>query len=71
MYKHILARVVILSIWSLSGRWASIPVHYIWYELDILDIFFEYSLKIPKIHSNMLKYTQIFPYQAGMKVYRW
>jgi hypothetical protein len=52
-----LIRVVILGVWRLSGGpnrpnrrtglTASGPIHYVRYELDILDIFFEYSLKIP------------------------
>jgi hypothetical protein len=29
------------------------PVHYVRYEPDILDIFFEYSFKIPQIYSNI------------------
>jgi hypothetical protein len=34
-------------------------IHYVIYKLDILDIFFENSLKIPRIYSNMLEYTRI------------
>jgi hypothetical protein len=34
--------------------------HYVRRELGVLDIFFEYSLKVPQIHSNMLEYTRIY-----------
>jgi hypothetical protein len=37
-----------------------VPVHYAGREPGVLDIFFEYSLKIPRIYSNMLEYTQIY-----------
>jgi hypothetical protein len=46
------------------------PVHYVRYELDILYIISEYTLKILRIYSNILKYTRIFPCRAGVKVYR-
>jgi hypothetical protein len=42
---------------GLTGRLEGGPVHYVRYKPDILDIIFEYSLKIPQIYSNMLKYT--------------
>jgi hypothetical protein len=53
-----------LSYWAtgyymavLTGGWASGRagglVHYVWYEPYILDIFSEYSLKIPQIYSNI------------------
>jgi hypothetical protein len=35
-------------------------VHYAGHEPGVLNIFFEYSLKIPRIYLNMLEYTQIF-----------
>jgi hypothetical protein len=43
------------------------PAYYARHELSVLDIFSKYSLKIPRIYSNMLKYTRIysiFPCQA-------
>jgi phage terminase large subunit-like protein len=33
---------------ALRGAWAGNPVHYFWYKPDILDIFFESSLKYIK-----------------------
>jgi hypothetical protein len=55
-----------LSYWTSGGYRAGLmggqaggPIHYIWYESNILEIFSKYSLKIPQIYSNMLKYTQI------------
>jgi hypothetical protein len=60
-----------LSYWASEAiGWAGGPVHRVWYEPDILDIFSACSLKIPRIYLNMLEYTQIFPYRAGVKVYR-
>jgi hypothetical protein len=47
--------------------------HYTRREPGVLDIFSEYSLKIPRICSNMLEYTRIysiFPYWVGMEVLR-
>jgi hypothetical protein len=35
------------------------PAHYIGREPGVLDIFFEFSLKIPRIYSNMLEYARI------------
>jgi hypothetical protein len=58
-FQTVITKVVILGVWRLLGGpngWAGGPVHYVWYELDILDIFFEYSFKIPRIHSNILEY---------------
>jgi hypothetical protein len=53
-----------LSYWAsggyrtgLTGEQAGGPIHYVQYELDVLDIFSKYSLKIPRIYLNMLKYT--------------
>jgi hypothetical protein len=53
-----------LSYWASEGYRATLiggrvgdPIHYVRYELDILDIVSKYSLKIPQIYSNMLKYT--------------
>jgi hypothetical protein len=66
-----------LLYWASGGYHAALmggheggPVYYIRYEPDILDIFSEYSLKIPRIYSNILKYTRIFPCWVGVKVYR-
>jgi hypothetical protein len=35
------------------------PAHYIGREPGVLDIFAKYSLKIPRIYSNILEYTRI------------
>jgi hypothetical protein len=61
------SRVVILG--RLNAWTGGHSVHYVQYKPDILNIYSEYSLKIPRIYSNMLDYTRTFPYQAGMKVY--
>jgi hypothetical protein len=52
-----------LSYWASKGYQAALtngqasgPVHYVLYKLDIMDIFYEYSLKIPQIYLNMLEY---------------
>jgi hypothetical protein len=37
-----------------------VPAHYTGYKPGVLDIFFEYSLKIPRICLNILKYTRYF-----------
>jgi hypothetical protein len=37
-----------------------VPVHYTRREPGVLDIFSEYSLKIPRIYSNMLEYIRIY-----------
>ena len=49
-----------LSYWESGGYWASLMggragslVHYIWYKLDILDIFSKYSFKISWIYLNI------------------
>jgi hypothetical protein len=34
--------------------------HYAGREPGVLNIFFEYSLKMPRIYSNMLEYTRIY-----------
>jgi hypothetical protein len=50
-------RVVILGIWRLMGGCngrAGVPTHYTGHEPGILDIFSKYSLKIPRIYSNIL-----------------
>jgi hypothetical protein len=78
-----LNRVVILGIRRLTGersKRARGLAHYTGRELGVLDIFSEYSLKIPRIYLNMLKYsriysnileyTQIFPCRAGAEVYQ-
>jgi hypothetical protein len=55
-----MTKVVILGIQRLLGgpnRRAGGLVHYVWYKPNILDIFSEYNLKIPRVYSNMLKYT--------------
>jgi hypothetical protein len=52
----VIVRVVILGVQRLTGG----LVHYIGREPGVLDIFSEYSLKIPQIYSNMLEYTQIY-----------
>jgi hypothetical protein len=49
-------RVVILSVWRLTGERAGMPVYYTRPELGVLDIFSKYSLKIPRIYSNILEY---------------
>jgi hypothetical protein len=36
---------------------AGVPAHYTGHEPGVLDIFSEYSLKIPQICLNMLEYT--------------
>jgi hypothetical protein len=38
------------------------PIHYVWYKPYILDIFSKYSLKIPRIYSNI-------SLLGGLKVY--
>jgi hypothetical protein len=44
-----------------AGGWAGEHgAHYTGRKLGILDIFFEYSLKIPRIYSNMFEYTRYF-----------
>jgi hypothetical protein len=37
-----------------------VPAHYVGHEPGVLNIFFEYSLKIPWIYSNMLEHTRIY-----------
>jgi hypothetical protein len=57
---------------GVTGRRAGMPAHYAEHEPGVLDIFFEYSLKRPRICSNMLEYTQIysiFPCRVGVEVY--
>jgi hypothetical protein len=56
-----------LSYWASGGLRAGVtggrvgmPAHHTGRELGILDIFSEYSLKIPRIYSNMLEYTRIY-----------
>ena len=39
---------------GMINRQAGVPAHYIGHELGIMDIFIEYSLKIPQIYSNIL-----------------
>jgi hypothetical protein len=41
-----------------TNRWAG--AHYARRKPGLLDIFSEYSLKIPQIYSNMLEYTRIY-----------
>jgi hypothetical protein len=56
-----------------TGRKPSVPIHYSKHEPSVLDIFSEYSLKIPQIYLNMLEYTRIysiFPCRAGAEVLR-
>jgi hypothetical protein len=63
--------VVILGIRRLTSGRTGMPAHYTGRKLGVLDIFSEYSLKIPRIYSNMLKYTRIyliFPCRAGSRV---
>lgn len=80
---HFISVKAWLSYWASEGYWIALkgeravltckaggPVHYIWYELDILDIFSKYTLKITQIYLNMLKYTQKFPCGVGIKVYQ-
>jgi hypothetical protein len=45
--------------------------HYARCKPGVLDIFSEYSLKIPQICLNILKYTRTFPCRAGGQVGRW
>jgi hypothetical protein len=66
-------RVVILGVWRLTGGRAGVPAHNARRKSAVLYIFFEYSLKIPKIYSNILKYAwtySIFPCRVGTEVYR-
>jgi hypothetical protein len=37
-----------------------VPAYYVRHKLGILDIFSEYSLKLPRICSNILEYTRYF-----------
>jgi hypothetical protein len=41
------------------GRQAGVPVYYTGCKPGILGIFSEYSLKIPRIYSNMIEYLNI------------
>jgi hypothetical protein len=45
---------------GVTGGRACMPTHYTGRKPGILDILSEYSLKIPRIYLNMLKYTQIY-----------
>jgi hypothetical protein len=49
-FFEITCRVVILGIQRLTGERAGVPAHYIGREPGVLDIFSEYSLKIPRIY---------------------
>jgi hypothetical protein len=56
-----------LSYWAsgglksgVTGGQAGMPIHYVGLKLGVLNIFFEYSLKLPQICSNMLEYTRYF-----------
>jgi hypothetical protein len=49
-----------LSYWASGGLRAGGPAHYARREPGVLDIFSEYSLKIPRIYPNMLEYTRYF-----------
>jgi hypothetical protein len=54
-----------------AGGRVGMPAHYAGRKPRVLDIFSEYSLKIPRIYSNVLEYTQIysiFPCRAGVEV---
>jgi hypothetical protein len=68
--------IVILGIGGLTGGlngWAGMPIHNTGHEPGVLDIFSEYSFKIPRIYLNMLEYTRIyliFPCRAGVEVLR-
>jgi hypothetical protein len=54
-------RVVILGVRRLTGRRAGgragVLAYYVGHEPGVLNIFFEYSLKIPRIYSNILECT--------------
>jgi hypothetical protein len=66
-------RVVILGVRRLTGGRADVLAHYARYKPGVLNIISEYSIKIPQIYSNMLKYTRIysiFPCWVGTEVYR-
>jgi hypothetical protein len=39
---------------GIMGKRAGMPAHYIGHKPGILDIFSKYSLKIPRIYSNIL-----------------
>jgi hypothetical protein len=63
-------RVVILGVRRLTGGRAGGLAHYAERKPGVLDIFSEYSFKIPRIYLNMLEYTRIFPCRVGVEVYR-
>jgi hypothetical protein len=45
---------------GVRGGRAGVLAHYAKCKPGILDIFSEYSFKIPQIYLNMLKYTRIY-----------
>jgi hypothetical protein len=53
-------RVVILGIRRFMGGRVGVPAHYARRKPGVLDIFSEYSLKLPRTGSNILKYTRYF-----------
>jgi hypothetical protein len=57
-YKYI--KVVILGVWRLTGEQAGGLAYYPRRKPGALDIFSKYSLKISRVYSNMLEYTQIY-----------